>query len=85
MRENRIITVPLNPRTGLFDHDVLRGYLVHRELLRAEPHFFHHDGALQCAVYLESRVLQGAEPPQATANLPPLAHPRGFGSWQAQS
>ncbi len=35
MREVRIVTVPLDPRTGLFDHGALRGYLADREVLRA--------------------------------------------------
>ncbi len=60
MTEIRVLTVPLDPRTGLFDDEALRTYLLNREVLRAEPHFFEFENRPCCAVYLQTRLLQGA-------------------------
>lgn len=44
MVEIRVLTVALDPRTGLFDDGPVRGYLADREVLRFEPHFFTYQG-----------------------------------------
>lgn len=61
MREIKILTVPFDPRLRIFDDEALSGYLRRRELLRAEPTLFCHEGAWCYAIYLETRLLQGAE------------------------
>jgi len=66
MTEIRVLTVPFDPRTGLFDDEPVRTYLLNREVLRAEPHFFEFENRPCCAVYLETRPLQGA--PAALSN-----------------
>ncbi|MBM4397909.1 MAG: HRDC domain-containing protein [Deltaproteobacteria bacterium] len=68
MTEIRVLTVPLDPRTGLFDDGPVRAYLADREVLRAEPHFFVHEGRPCWSVYLETRLRQGAD---ASAARPP--------------
>lgn len=45
MIEIRVLTIPLDPRTGLFDDGAVREYLADREVLRAEPHFFTPPGS----------------------------------------
>ena len=64
MIEIRVLTVPLDPSTGLFDDGPVRSYLVDREVLRAEPHFFTHEGRPCWSVYLETRLRQGAVEPR---------------------
>ncbi|MBM4397501.1 MAG: hypothetical protein FJ087_17670 [Deltaproteobacteria bacterium] len=61
MTEVRVLTVQLDPRTGLFDDGPVRAYLSTREVLRSEPHFYVHEGRPCFAIYLETRPLQGSE------------------------
>jgi len=65
--EARILTVGWDSAAGMFDDSVLRGYLADREVLRAEPQFFVHGGKPYWTVYLETRLLQGAEARPADA------------------
>ncbi|HOU52957.1 MAG TPA: hypothetical protein PLQ97_03425 [Myxococcota bacterium] len=44
MMEIRVLTVPLDPRTGLFDDGPVWAHLATREVLRSDPHFHVHDG-----------------------------------------
>ena len=44
MREIKVMSLMLDPGTGLFDDGPLRAYLAGRELLRVEPSFFVHQG-----------------------------------------
>jgi hypothetical protein len=59
--EARILTIGWDAAAGMFDDSVLRGYLANRELLRAEPQFFVQGGRPYWAVYVETRVLGGAD------------------------
>jgi len=70
MIEIRVMTVPLDPRTGLFDDSAVRAYLADREVLRAEPHFFTHEGRPRCCVYLETRLRQGVPDPKPPQSRP---------------
>ncbi len=67
--EARILTIGWDSAAGVFDDSVLRGYLADREVLRAEPQFFVHGGKPYWTVYLETRVLQGAEARPAGADV----------------
>jgi len=60
MSELRIITIPFDPRTGVFDDEGLREYLADREVLRYEPGFCVQEGRPMWSVFLETRPLQGA-------------------------
>ena len=62
MRELRVITLHVDPSTGVFDNGPLVGYLRDRELLGAEPAFFNHDGRPAWSIVVQTRRLQGAEP-----------------------
>lgn len=62
MTEVKVITLHLDPATGLFDDGPLRGFLAHREPLQAVPAFFVHDGRPTWSVFLRTRRLQGATP-----------------------
>ena len=59
MKEIKIINVPFDEDTELFDDDVLRNYLLNRELLRAEPSFFVKDGKPYWSVFIETNMLRG--------------------------
>jgi len=59
MRELRVFTLPLDPRTGLFDDGPLREWLAVRELLRSRAAFFQRDGLPAWSIVVESRPLQG--------------------------
>ena len=77
MTDVRILTIQMDPRTGLFDDGPLRAYLANREVLRSEPQFFVHEGHPCFAVYLETRPLQGAAEGAAATSRPAFApgHP----------
>ena len=77
MVEVRVLTVPLDPRTGLLDDGPLRAYLADREVLRSEPHFFVHEGRACCAVYLETRLRQGVPETLASRSSAPAPRPSG--------
>ena len=66
MSELRVLTVPLQPGTELFDDDALRGYLAQRELLRWEAHFFVHDGRPAWSVVVETH----RQAPELTRHAP---------------
>ena len=69
MCDVRIFTLAFDPATGLFDESPLRGWLAQRELIRAEPQSFVHDGRPSWTVYVEARPLVGSS--AADACMPP--------------
>jgi len=78
MTEVKVITLHLDPATGLFDDGPLRGFLADREPVQAVPAFFVHDGRPTWSVFLQTRTLQGA-PPAARGTEPskPQRRPQG--------
>lgn len=74
MRELHLLTLPFDPATGGFDEQALRLHLLGRELIRAEPSFFVHEGQPFWTVAVESRPLPEPEAPpqrQDRADEPP--------------
>ncbi|MBM4345367.1 MAG: HRDC domain-containing protein [Deltaproteobacteria bacterium] len=76
MTELRILTLHLDPTTGLFDDRPLRGYLRDREVIRAKAQFFTHAGQPTWSVFLETRPLTGGRPSVDAAPASSAGEPR---------
>lgn len=80
----RVLTVPFDAATGLFDDSAVRKHLAARELVRAEPAFFVHEGRPCWTVWLETRAAAASEAgegpapdvQEALSGLPPLVQGR---------
>ena len=77
MKEVRVLTVPLDPRTGLFDDTAVRAWLADRELLRLEPRLVHWQGRPFWSLLVVTRPLEGAEARRAGTPRPQSPPPDG--------
>lgn len=84
MKELKVITVPWDGYSTLFDDEGLQVYIRDREVLAATPHFFTYEGRPCWSVFLETRPLREGDP-RRTHDRPKSVQGQGGDPLQAAS